>query len=118
MQLKNIFIHHVFFWLKNPGSKEDLAALLAGLEKLSAVETIQQFHIGKPAATSREVIDGSYSFSWFLLFKNKADQDSYQVDPIHLNFVKECSHLWQKVVVYDTIDCQAEYSNDMRRSLF
>lgn len=104
MQLQNIFIHHVFFWLNNPGSKEDLSSLLAGLEKLSAVETIQQFHIGKPAATSREVIDGSYSVSWFLLFKNKEDQDSYQVDPIHLNFVKECSHLWKKVVVYDTID--------------
>jgi hypothetical protein len=104
MQLKNIFIHHVFFWLKKPGSEEDLAALLAGLEKLSAVETIQQFHIGKPAATSREVIEDSYSVSWFLLFKNKEDQDSYQVDPIHLDFVKECSHLWQKVMVYDTID--------------
>jgi hypothetical protein len=107
MQLQNVFIHHVFFWLKNPGSKEDLDALLAGLEKLSTVETIQQFHIGKPAATSREVIEVSYSVSWFLLFKNKEDQDSYQVDPIHLNFIKECSHLWQKVVVYDTIDCLA-----------
>ena len=104
MQLQNIFIHHVFFWLKNPGSKEDLAELLAGLEKLSAVETIQQFHIGKPAATNREVIETSYSVSWFLLFKNKEGQDSYQVDPIHLNFVKEYSHLWHKVVVYDTID--------------
>jgi hypothetical protein len=71
---------------------------------LSSVQTIQQFHIGKPAATSREVIDGSYSVSWFLLFKSKEDQDSYQVDPIHLNFVKECSQLWKKVVVYDTVD--------------
>lgn len=104
MQLQNIFIHHVYFWLKNADSKEDLEALHAGLQKLSSVETIAQFHIGKPAATSREVIDGSYSVSWCLLFKDKADQDSYQVDPIHLNFVKECSHLWTKVVVYDSID--------------
>ncbi|MEP6846654.1 MAG: Dabb family protein [Panacibacter sp.] len=104
MQLQNIFIHHVFFWLSNPESKEAQEALLAGLHSLSSVKTIQQFHIGKPAATSREVIDGSYSVSWFLQFKNKEDQDSYQVDPIHLNFVKTCSHLWKKVVVYDTID--------------
>lgn len=104
MQLQNIFIHHVFFWLNNPESKEDLEALLAGLDTLSSVRTIQQFHIGKPAATSREVIDGSYSVSWFLLFSSKEDQDSYQVDPIHLNFVKNCSHLWKRVVVYDTID--------------
>lgn len=104
MQLQNIFIHHVFFWLNNPESKEDLEALRAGLHILSSVKTIRQFHIGIPAATSREVIDGSYSLSWFLLFNSKEEQDSYQEDPIHLDFVKECSHLWKKVLVYDTID--------------
>ncbi len=104
MQLKEIFIHHVYFWLHNPESAKDRNALLEGLSKLSSVQTIAQFHIGQPAATNREVIDVSYSVSWLLLFKNKGDQDSYQVDPIHLNFVKECSHLWKKVTVYDTVD--------------
>lgn len=101
---KNIFIHHVYFWLKNPDSAEDRAKLLEGLEKLSEVKTIHKVHIGKPANTRREVIDSSYSFSWMLTFKNAADQDSYQVDPIHLDFVKNYSHLWSKVVVYDAID--------------
>ena len=104
MQLSNIFIHHVYFWLKNEDSKEDLDALIKGLQTLSSVQTIQQFHIGRPAATSREVIDGSYAASWMLVFKSKEDQDNYQVDPIHLNFVKECAHLWHKVVVYDSKD--------------
>lgn len=104
MQLSNIFIHHVYFWLHNPSSEEDYNALTAGLKKLSSAESIQDFHIGKPAATNRDVIDVSYSVSWLLIFKNKEDQDSYQVDPVHLNFVKECSHLWSKVTVYDTID--------------
>lgn len=100
---KNSFIHHVYFWLKNPGNRNDLNQLIEGLHKLSAVNTIKGFHIGKPAATSRDVIDTSYSVSWLLLFNNKEDQDSYQTDPIHLKFVKECSHLWSKVVVYDTV---------------
>jgi Stress responsive A/B Barrel Domain len=100
---KNGFIHHVFFWLKNPHSKEDLASLIEGLTKLKEVSTIESFHIGKPAATNRNVIDSGYSVSWLLLFKNKEAQDSYQVDPIHLNFVDTCSHLWSKVIVYDTI---------------
>ena len=104
MQLQNIFIHHVFFWLNNPDSEEDLNSLIDGLKKLSAAQSIYQYHIGKHAGTSREVIDTSYSVSWCLIFKNKEDQNNYQVDPIHLNFVKECSHLWKKVVVYDTID--------------
>ena len=101
---QNIFIHHVYFWLKNASSESDLAQLVEGLQKLSRVETIQSFHIGKTAATDRDVIENTYSLSWLLLFKNKADQDSYQVDPVHLKFVEECSHLWSKVIVYDTID--------------
>lgn len=101
---KNMFVHHVYFWLKNPGNKEDLAKLVAGLEKLSKVKTIEMFHIGQPAGTNREVIDSSYAVSWLLVFKDRAAQDSYQVDPIHLKFIEECSSLWSKVVVYDSID--------------
>jgi Stress responsive A/B Barrel Domain len=102
--MKNLFVHHVFFWLKNASNKEDLDKLVAGLTKLSAVKTIKQFHIGQPAATSRDVIETSYAISWLVFFDNKADQDSYQTDPIHLNFVEECSVLWQKVIVYDSVD--------------
>src|SRR5205814_6189264 len=98
------FIHHVFFWLKNSDSKEDNDALVNGLKKLSAVKTIRQFHIGVPASTNRAVIDRSYSVSWCLIFDNEEDEENYQADPIHLNFVKECSHLWSKVVVYDSVD--------------
>ncbi len=103
-EMKNVFVHHVFFWLKNADSAEDLAKLIAGLKALSTVKTIAQFHIGKPASTSREVIDGSYAVSWFTLFANKADQDSYQTDPIHLKFIEECSSVWSKVIVYDSVD--------------
>jgi len=104
MELKNTFIHHVYFWLKNPDSSDDYAQLLAGLQKLSSVKSIHSFHIGKPAGTSREVIDTSYALSWLLTFASGADQESYQVDPDHLLFVKECSHLWSRVVVYDSIN--------------
>lgn len=104
MSLKNIFIHHVFFWLKNPSSETDREALIAGLEKLSKAKTITTFHIGKPADTNRDVIETSYSLSWMLIFDSKEAEENYQVDPVHLNFVDTCKHLWQKVVVYDSID--------------
>jgi len=103
-EMKNIFVHHVYFWLKNAGNKEDRDKLVAGLKKLSAVKTIKQFHIGQPAGTKRDVIDTSYAVSWLALFDNGADQASYQTDPIHLKFVEECSSLWVKVVVYDSVD--------------
>ena len=102
--MKNVFIHHVFFWLKNPDSIADKQELVAGLQKLSAATSIQSFHIGTAAATNREVIDSSYSVSWMLIFATKAAQDDYQADPIHLQFIKDCAHLWQKVLVYDAVD--------------
>lgn len=102
--MKNIFIHHVYFWLKNSGNMADRDKLVEGLRKLSKVATIDQFHIGKPANTNREVIDSSYAVSWMLVFKNEADQASYQTDPVHLKFIEECSQLWSKVVVYDAVD--------------
>lgn len=100
---ENGFIHHVFFWLKDPENREALEELVRGLKKLSKAPTIKDFHIGKPANTNRDVIDTSYSASWLLLFETAEDQDVYQTDPIHLNFIDECSHLWSKVIVYDTV---------------
>jgi hypothetical protein len=106
-QKKGMFIHHVYFWLKNAGNKEDKTKLIEGLKKLSKVETIKNFYIGQPADTRREVIDSSYDVSWLLFFDNAADQDRYQTDPVHLKFVEECAALWTKVTVYDSIDANA-----------
>jgi len=103
MLTQDLFVHHVYFWLENPNSVEDKTALLEGLKKLSKVPSIQQFHIGTAAATNREVIDTTYALSWLAIFESAEDQDAYQVDPIHLEFVDTCKHLWKKVVVYDSL---------------
>ncbi len=102
--MQQIFIHHVFFWLIDSATESDSVQLVKGLQKLSKVTTIKSFHIGKPAATDRNVIDTTYAISWLLTFNTAADQESYQIDPIHLNFIKKCAHLWAKVVVYDTVN--------------
>lgn len=95
-------VHHVFFWLKNPKSKEDLARLLTGLRTLSGIETVKAIHIGVPAETEqRGVVDASYSASEILFFDDVAGQNAYQVHPIHKKFVADCEHLWERVVVYD-----------------
>jgi hypothetical protein len=95
-------VHHVFFWLKNPGSREDLARLLTGLRTLGGIETVKAIHIGVPAETERRgVVDASYSASEILFFDDVAGQNAYQAHPIHKKFVADCEHLWEKVVVYD-----------------
>ncbi|QHW00123.1 Dabb family protein [Spirosoma endbachense] len=98
-------IHHVFFWLKNPSSKDDLAKLIAGLQTLKKIETIRAIHIGIPAKTEpRPVVDSSYSVSEVLFLDDLAGQKTYQDHPIHKKFVADCSPLWEKILVYDSVD--------------
>ncbi|WP_224995815.1 Dabb family protein [Cesiribacter sp. SM1] len=103
MPPKKGFVHHVYFWLNNPESEADKAKLLEGLRNLAKVKSIREYHIGVPADTNRDVIDSSYAVSWMLVFDDRKAQDSYQEDPIHLDFVKNYSNLWSKVVVYDSV---------------
>jgi hypothetical protein len=96
--------HQVYFWLKNPDSKEDLKKLIEGVNTLSAIEQVRGMHVGVPASTEqRDVVDNSYAVSELLFFDNAADEHAYQIHPIHQAFVDNYSHLWSKVVVYDSV---------------
>lgn len=97
------FVHHVYFWLKKPITRETRLKFENGLKKLVTIETIVGKHLGTPAATDRGVIDSTYSYSLLLTFKSKEDQDIYQTHPTHLKFIDECEELWEKVLVYDSI---------------
>ena len=100
--MQNRFVHNVFFWLKNPASTEDAKALVTGIRTLFDVPTVQDAHLGKPAPTDRSVIDNTYSYHLMLTFASLEDQNTYQLHPIHLTFVDDCAHLWDKVLVYDS----------------
>ena len=97
-----VFVHHVYFWLKAPGDPQAREALIAGLRRLAAAPDLLWSHIGLPAPSDRDVVDDGYSVSWLVFFADKAAEDRYQVDPIHLKFVEDCSALWERVIVYDT----------------
>ncbi|SDD38044.1 Dabb family protein [Niabella drilacis] len=101
---KQQVLHHVFFWLKRPGSAADQKALVEGLKTLKAVPQVRQLLIGTPASTvKRDVVDNSFQVSELMYFNSTADQDAYQEHPIHKAFVEKYSHLWDRVVVYDMI---------------
>lgn len=105
MEKKTQLAHHVFFWLKNPDSKEDLNKLIEGLKTLKKIETVRSLRIGIPASTEkRDVVDNSFSASELIFFDDVEGQNVYQTHPIHVKFVEDCSSLWEKVIVYDAID--------------
>ena len=98
-------VHHVFFWLKNPGSKEDRAKLIEGVRTLSKIETVRELRVGIVADTEkRDVVDTSWAVSELMFFSDLAGQAAYQTDPIHLEFIKNYGHLWEKVIVYNAAD--------------
>ncbi len=102
---KPMLVHHVFFWLKNPDSVEDQKKLVEGVKTLSKIETIRALRVGIPAATEkRPVIDSSYAVSELIFFDDLAGQAIYQEHPIHQKFIADYGHLWDRVIVYDSMD--------------
>jgi hypothetical protein len=98
-------VHHVFFWLKNPASVDDRNALVAGLKTLAGIPLIKELYVGVLADTEkRDVVDASWQVSELMFFTDLSGQANYQQHSLHLEFVKNCSHLWAKVVVYDAMN--------------
>jgi hypothetical protein len=80
-----MLVHSVFFTLK----KGD-------------IETVDSIYIGTPAATpDRPVIQKNYDVALTVVLKSLEDHDVYQEHQIHLDFVKNNSHRWESVVIYD-----------------
>lgn len=98
-----MFVHHVYFWLKENLSEEEVKQFENGVMSLLPIEYIKFGDIGKPASTNRPVIDRSYSYSLLLVFENKEAHDAYQPHPVHQKFVETCSPLWDKVLIYDSV---------------
>lgn len=104
---KQQLVHHVFFWLKDPSSVANRDKLLQGIKSLGKIEQVRLLHVGVPADTEkRDVVDNSYSVSELLFFDSVQDQKTYQDHPIHQKFIQEHSMLWEKVVVYDSMEVE------------
>lgn len=101
------FVHTVYFWFNNPDNQEECAAFETSLKKFLDNSLYAKTHfIGKPANTPREVVDGSFTYSLVLTFPSKEIQDKYQKEDAHLLFIEESSHLWKKVIVYDSVSIE------------
>ena len=99
--LEHPFIHTAYFWLKEGVSEQEVEAFKADCEKLADIETVRAFYPGKPANTTREVIENTYDYAVVFHFKNLEDQEYYQKHPLHLEMIERHQHLWQRVMVTD-----------------
>ncbi|MEX0291515.1 MAG: Dabb family protein [Flavobacteriaceae bacterium] len=97
------FVHTVFFWLNNPESDADRASFETALSKfLKTSDYAKTNFIGTPPKATRDVVDGSFTYSLVVTFESAEAQQKYQEEPAHLLFIEEASSLWNKVIVYDS----------------
>ncbi|PCJ98042.1 MAG: stress responsive protein [Flavobacteriaceae bacterium] len=97
------FAHTVYFWFNNPDSQTDKEKFETSLTKFmnNSLYAKTQF-IGTPPRASRDVVDGSFTYSLIVSFESSEAQAKYQTEAAHMLFVEECSDLWEKVIVYDS----------------
>jgi hypothetical protein len=98
-----MFVHSVYFWLRDDLSAADRTAFVDGIRSLCTIETVEQGFIGTPAATDREIIDRSYTYALVVWFADSAAHDAYQVHPVHDRFRERCAGAWKKIVIYDAL---------------
>ena len=98
-----MFIHAVYFWLRDDLTPADEQRFAAGLSSLRAIEGVEHGYIGVPAATDRLVIERGYSRGLVLVFADQRAHDAYQVHPVHDRFRDECSGYWKTVRIFDTV---------------
>ena len=99
-----MFVHCVFFWLKDDLTPDEVRQFEAGARSLTTIGSVRHGFLGPPAATDRPIIDRSYSYGLVVVFDGKAEHDAYQEDPVHDRFRETCSGFWQKVQIYDVLD--------------
>lgn len=99
------FVHVVLFWLKNPDNQEERSQFETSIGKfIKNSKHVKSMHLGSPASTSRPVIDSSYTYCLIVSFPTKDEHDKYQAEKKHKIFIKESENLWEKALIYDSVN--------------
>ncbi len=98
------FVHTVYFWLKDPESIQDRAAIEVSLKKfIQNSKYAKTKFVGTPPKATRDVVDDSFTYALVLTFSSAEEQENYQNEEAHLIFIEESQDLWDKVLVYDSM---------------
>ncbi|HRK35954.1 MAG TPA: Dabb family protein [Candidatus Hydrogenedentes bacterium] len=97
-----MFVHAVYFWLREGLTLEETARFRGGMESLRGCESVRDMFVGVPASTNRPVVERGYTFALVVLFDDLAGHDAYQVHPIHNAFVDTFKSYWTRVQIYDS----------------
>jgi hypothetical protein len=101
------FVHHVLFWLKDPGNKEHYSGVYKSLTEFKKVKGVRYLHVGASSISDMEfeaqATDASFTFSYLTFFDSKKDKEDYLKDPLHVKFFNEFKDVISRVVIYDSL---------------
>jgi len=101
------FVHHVLFWLKDPGNKEHYNGVYKSLIEFKKVKGVRYLHVGASSISDMEfeakATDASFTFSYLAFIDSKKDKEAYLKDPMHVKFVNDFREAISNVVIYDSL---------------
>ena len=97
-------IHLVHFWLKEEYNTPELREKFEqSLAELCKCPLASKSSWGRPAKVKeRPVLEISWDYNLVTYFDSVQVHDEYQVCPVHVKFIEDCKHLWEKVLVIDS----------------
>ena len=98
-----MFIHSVYFRLRDDLSPGERTRFEEGIRSLAGIDVVEQGHIGTPAGTNRSIIDRDYTHALILAFADEGAHDAYQAHPVHDRFRDACAGYWSGIRIFDTI---------------
>ena len=98
-----MFVHAVYFWLRDDLTAAERQAYLDGARSLLTIPDVRHGWLGTPAGTDRPIIERGYSYALTLAFDDEAAHDRYQVHPVHDVFREKCGTFWSRVLIYDSV---------------
>jgi hypothetical protein len=69
-----MFVHAVYFWLKQDLGHEEKQEFLRRLKALATIESAHSCFIGEPAETRREVIDHTWGMAYVWTASDRGDR--------------------------------------------
>lgn len=103
--MKPLFVHNVFFSLKDPHAERIAALVAACHEYLATIPGLLFYAAGTLSDVARPVSDRDYDVALHTVFASQQAHDAYQTHPRHLEFVAQQKAYWSKVRVFDS-NCQ------------
>lgn len=96
--------HVVVFWLKNPQSTADRAALSQASKSFRSLPGVVRVEVGRPLPVRRPRIEQSFDLAVILTFRDRAALTRFASDPRHTAAVRSVlKPLVKRYIVFDSV---------------